>query len=201
MNAKKRIPGKPFLRLANPLLEDLEGKIWEKWQDLALVLCLKAEGDYRTIGDVKGVCGEALDHMMEEARKHLEETSVVDDIAHRTAEVLQEEGMDIRALEEELEEMEDSLITVITTQDAFNGAAAITLPSVQERLREKYGQYYIVPSSIHEMLAFPADIPAGLGINEMIRRTNIQEVPVRDWLGDHAYFYENGKITRVEDPE
>jgi len=202
MNAKKRIPGKPFLRLANPLLEDLEGKIWERWQDLALVLCLKAEGEYRTIGDVKDdICGEFLNHMLEEARKNLEETSVVDDIAHRAKTVLQEEGMDICAIAEDLEEMEDSLITVITTQDTFNGAAAITLPAVQEKLREKYGSFYIVPSSIHEMLAFPADIPAGLGINEMIRRTNIQEVPVRERLGDHAYFYENGRITRVEDPE
>lgn len=29
----------------------------------------------------------------------------------------------------------------------------------------------------------------------------VQEVPVREWLGDHAYFYENDRITRVEDPE
>ncbi|MBR3244077.1 MAG: hypothetical protein IKF90_15500, partial [Parasporobacterium sp.] len=47
-------------------------------------------------------------------------------------------------------------------------------------------EIYIIPSSVHECLALPANIPAE-EVNAMIQEINRTEVKLEDRLGDHAY--------------
>ena len=198
---KNRMAGEPFLRLVNPMLVDLNGKIWEEWQDLALVLCMKAGGtdEYSTIGDVSDeVCGEERDRMLQEARKNLEESCILRKLGQAIAEMSRElSGED----EWDFDETVFGEATVITTQDNFCGASAITLPSVQEQLRQRYGSYYIIPSSVHEVIVLPHHIGNGMRneyLRSMIMDINISEVAVKDWLGDHAYICEDGVIRSAE---
>ena len=77
---------------------------------------------------------------------------------------------------------------VITNDTAFQGAAAITDPEVLAGAYDLIGseEIYIIPSSVHECLALPANIPAE-EVNAMIQEINRTEVKLEDRLGDHAY--------------
>lgn len=66
--------------------------------------------------------------------------------------------------------------------------------------REKLGarSYYVIPSSIHEVLFIPADsFWERDEVQCMLRLTNQGEVSEDEWLNDHLYFY-NGKTGEIE---
>lgn len=89
---------------------------------------------------------------------------------------------------------------VLTNKDKCMGAAAILYPGVLESCAETMGgDYYLLPSSIHEFLLAPA---SGIGPDELrtlIRDINQTVVPLNEVLADHAYLYsvEEKKITIV----
>lgn len=83
---------------------------------------------------------------------------------------------------------------VITNQKITYGAPLILLPEVQEELAEVFapygGDYFLIPSSVHEMIAVPvADSPEDL--LELIRQINFGEIPVEDRLSNSAYRYDS----------
>ena len=71
------------------------------------------------------------------------------------------------------------------------GAAAIVNPTVREAVWEEIGNYYIIPSSIHEVLVFPEDGIDPEEINNMIKEVNSDEscISKDEILSDHAYYY------------
>ena len=51
----------------------------------------------------------------------------------------------------------------------FWGAAALFYPGVMDRLREMLGDFYVIPSSVHELLLLPITADADpKNISEMI---------------------------------
>lgn len=90
------------------------------------------------------------------------------------------------------------------TQDGCElGAALIENKEVLQRAYELLGRnYYIIPSSVHELIIFPDTVP----INEkelcrMIRAVNMQDVREEERVCDLAYYYDgkNGRISNVID--
>lgn len=71
---------------------------------------------------------------------------------------------------------EDVLMYIITTADKCNGAAALLDTEYLMELRERFGDYYIIPSSRHELILVPATIADSLGQHTSDMRTMIQEV-------------------------
>lgn len=71
------------------------------------------------------------------------------------------------------------------------GAAAIANPTVRDTILERIGNYYIIPSSIHEVLAFPEEEIDPEEINNMIKEVNSDEscISEDEILSDHAYYY------------
>lgn len=84
-------------------------------------------------------------------------------------------------------------IIVVTTEDQIKGAAALFYPGVMDRLAGKVdGDYYVLPSSIHEVLVYPnrGDRTAD-DLQGMIGYVNATEVSPEDQLSDKAYHYDS----------
>lgn len=87
---------------------------------------------------------------------------------------------------------------VLTNKYRSNGAACIAYPHVAEMIgRIIRKDYYILPSSVHELIIVPySETLSWRGMNEMIREINATQVADEEVLSDHAYFYDRktGKI-------
>ena len=72
-----------------------------------------------------------------------------------------------------------------------NGAAAILNDDVRQEIAEKVGDFYMLPSSIHETLIIPKD--AGMEFKEleqMVQEVNQTQVAPGERLSDHVYEYD-----------
>lgn len=207
MQENTMVSGRPYLRLANPKLEDLEELIWEPWQDLALVLCVKGKTEHGTFcisipKDARGLEKIDIENMVKNARETLAEVAEINGmremVGKYAGDISQEDVTDLELAEimDWFEETGKEMLTV-TTADGINGASAITLPEIQQGLQRRLGDFYIIPSSIHEMLCFSAQDTDPSGLNDMIMQVNIAEVETVDWLGDHAYICRNGVISSI----
>lgn len=82
---------------------------------------------------------------------------------------------------------------VVTCEDHYYGASAILYPGVAEQVKEKiYGDdFYLVPASVHEMLAVPkalCDDPQHL--TGLVKMVNQQDVPEDQRLSNSIYEYD-----------
>lgn len=133
---------------------------------------------------------------------HLEELGISCDELHEiayknTREVYPPE---LRSMREKLKELKetDALpvkrnpsdeLYVLTNKVGQYGAVNILYPDIAEKAREIIGgDYYIIPSSVHECLLISKDCgPSAKNIGEMIREINMKQVEREEWLSDHAY--------------
>ena len=78
---------------------------------------------------------------------------------------------------------------VLTNEMGQYGAVNILYPDITEKMREIIGgDYYIIPSSVHECLLISKECsPTPKHIGEMIREINMTQVDREEWLSDHAY--------------
>lgn len=81
---------------------------------------------------------------------------------------------------------------VISNREKVNGAAVILNDEVREKIAEEIGgDYFILPSSIHELLALRKE--DGMDYHElegMVRDINQNEVSPEERLSDHVYEYD-----------
>lgn len=88
--------------------------------------------------------------------------------------------------EEKLEEM-----NVLTNQSKIDGAAVILHPGVLENIADRiHGNYYVVPSSVHECLVMPKDVIDLEYLNDMIHEVNRDAVSQEEVLSETAYEYD-----------
>ncbi|MBR0148675.1 MAG: hypothetical protein IJM23_05695 [Lachnospiraceae bacterium] len=81
-------------------------------------------------------------------------------------------------------------LCVMSTNEAY-GAIAMLRKDVIKAFTERIGRdVYIIPSSVHELLLYPANENAMVPeINSMINEVNRNVLNPMDVLSDHAYFY------------
>ena len=82
-------------------------------------------------------------------------------------------------------------MTVLTTRGAVNGAGVIFCDNVLRKIWEKVGDFYVLPSSVHEVLIVP--VAYGIGrdeLTEMVRAVNRDEVAPEDQLSDQVYLFD-----------
>ena len=80
---------------------------------------------------------------------------------------------------------------VLTNDTKVNGAAAILNDEIRQEIAEKVGDFYMLPSSIHETLIIPKD--AGMEFKEleqMVQEVNQTQVTPGERLSDHVYEYD-----------
>lgn len=89
-------------------------------------------------------------------------------------------------------EEEGCRMYVLTNSQKLNGAGSIFYPGVLERFGEEHSKdFFLLPSSIHEMILIPA--VRGIveeDLQEIVRYTNQEVLAKGDFLSDHVYYYE-----------
>ncbi len=92
---------------------------------------------------------------------------------------------------------------VLTNEQQICGATALIYEGVPEIFAKAVGgDYYILPSSIHELLLIPAgELPKNpCQLCGMVRTVNAEVVSPRDILSDSVYYYDKTKsILRIFD--
>lgn len=87
---------------------------------------------------------------------------------------------------------------VITNQSGINGATVILYDGILQKLYDTFeGDYYILPSSIHEVLAVPCDCAISKeDLVKMVQEINDTCVRADEVLSDHIYYY-NGETEEL----
>lgn len=89
-------------------------------------------------------------------------------------------------------------ILVATNTFGVNGAYCILYKEVLENIADKLGgDFYILPSSIHEILAVPAGTASSKELAQMVLEVNQTEVLLEERLSNHVYYY-NQKTHKIE---
>lgn len=170
--------------------ELLEHAAHKKILDLALIACIpisetKAVAISESLMDELEISGEEL------IRDALENTAAV---RPKTIKTLTDQMLEIEPdLADEFGSIprdEDDMI-VVTNQMIRYGAAALMYPGTLEEVSEMVGgDYYILPSSVHEVIILKPELaPDVAELNAMICSINQVEVMDEDQLADHAYYY------------
>ena len=82
---------------------------------------------------------------------------------------------------------------VLTNEKGLNGAACILDRSLLKRLSRTVGKaFYILPSSIHELIILPTDECDCAGdLRDIVRSVNNTQLSAEDVLSDEVYFYDS----------
>lgn len=104
--------------------------------------------------------------------------------------------------DEDLEPLpEDDTIYVMTNLSRFHGANTILSHDALEMLADRLGtnDFYILPSSIHEVLAVRVtdDPYQARQLQVMVEEVNATQVAPDEQLCDGVFRYQNGSLTRV----
>lgn len=90
---------------------------------------------------------------------------------------------------------------VLSNEKRCQGATAILYPgTLAEAARRLGGSFYILPSSIHEVILMPDDGKSnGKDLHEMIADINRSQLQEEEVLSDYAYRYDvvTGKVMEV----
>lgn len=98
-------------------------------------------------------------------------------------------GMSLSEMEQRPRRMQP-ILYLVTNQRQINGATAILFPDKMKALAE-YLQtdLYILPSSIHELLAFPKTLNMAEKLKEIVHDINVTSVQRAEVLSDEVYLY------------
>lgn len=186
----------------------LEDKPYTKLEDLAVIyqVFVGNAGDSMasiTITDeIMKRYGITLDELHEQAMQNMDTLqpyslkSLSDIVADMYAEriVEDQQGIDFdEAREMSVVMMPEMPVTmyVLTTDSMINGAAAILNDTARQEIAEKLGDFYVLPSSIHEVMIVPKSTGRSLEELElMVRSVNSSEVEPDEVLSDHVYEYD-----------
>ncbi len=113
---------------------------------------------------------------------------MVEDIMHNNG-ISKEEAL------EEIESMlppEDETMYCLSNTSKLYGAAAILVKANLERIAEQIGgNFYVIPSSVHEVLIIPQNVGySRMELELIVREVNETQVSLEDQLSDHMYEYD-----------
>lgn len=113
-----------------------------------------------------------------------------------TQRLLPYEFQTMRAVIAELADLEEDngedCLFVLTNCLRSFGASAVLYPGCLVEIGKYLGEnYYVLPSSVHEMLIVPASAAGGKkALSAMVAEINEMQVPPEEVLSDRAYFYD-----------
>ncbi|MBQ9766907.1 MAG: hypothetical protein IJW37_02220 [Lachnospiraceae bacterium] len=95
-----------------------------------------------------------------------------------------------RELEEMIRENRKPLFYVLTNTDKINGAAVILYEGLLKKLADRFESgFWVIPSSVHEVLLLLTTEETEETLNRMIREVNKTQLEPEDVLSDHVYYY------------
>ena len=100
---------------------------------------------------------------------------------------------EIRDAKERMDEAnQDNPLIVVTNETGIDGAVAVFYPGVMDQLGEEIkGDFFILPSSVHEIIVAPDDGRLSYSeLKEMVTEINETQVAPEDRLTDEVYHYD-----------
>ncbi len=92
------------------------------------------------------------------------------------------------------QQLRSNQLYVLTNHRKINGAAVILYPDMLEELAKRFsGGFYIIPSSVHEVLLLKEEEIGEERLNEMVREVNETQVEPEEVLTDHVFYYSSEK--------
>ena len=96
------------------------------------------------------------------------------------------------------EELERGTMLVLTNQEKSLGASFMLYDDMMQRVAENFdGDFYIIPSSIHELIAVKADGNDPEALMDMVESVNACCVDMKEQLSNQVYRYDS-LLHRVE---
>lgn len=92
------------------------------------------------------------------------------------------------------EEIQETALYVATNRSKTNGAAVLLYPDLLDSVGTLLGDYFVLPSSIHETLLLPAD--GGMepdALIQMVHEVNASVVAAEEVLSENVYRYDVAK--------
>lgn len=87
---------------------------------------------------------------------------------------------------------------VLTNSRFFWGAGALFYPGVIDRIHELLdGDFYVLPSSVHELILIAADDKDPQQLADLVRSANRSVVKEAEILADDLYMCRSGKLCRI----
>ena len=107
----------------------------------------------------------------------------------------------INPLKDEYAACPDETMYILTNESGLNGAGVLFYPDMQKRLGEILrGSYYVLPSSLHEVIVMPEKSAPGLGeLEDMVKSANRTVVEPQDILSDRVFMFdvEKGRLAEA----
>ncbi len=174
----------------------------QELEDLSLTLALcfpldgrREDGSVEVTDELMGIWGMEEETLFQQAWRNMEK---------RQPPVLQDMGAmfgNLLAGGADFSHKTEGQMFVLTNQGMRYGASALACPGVMEKISRLFPEgFYILPSSIHEVLIVPKDgelVPKELG--NLVREVNQIEVSSDEVLSDRVYEFdrEKGKIRQI----
>lgn len=209
----EEVRGKIIPRLINADTNSvyLEDKPFTRVEDLAIVYAVVVDMNEDGAGMVTindrlmnewGTSPEelhdiAMVNVAEQYPSHLE--SIQDTLIKMTTHGLMEhEGMSYEEAREAAEGLipmgvPNNVMYVYTNSVGHNGAIGIMCEGEMEKIAEKVGgDFYVLPSSIHELIVVPkTDEMSYQELEMMVHEVNTTQVSPQDRLSEHVYQYDS----------
>ena len=89
-----------------------------------------------------------------------------------------------------LSENSQNYMWALTNRQSLYGAAAVLSENILKDFAEKHGSFYVIFSSVHEVLLVPTPDDSNIStITEINQHINATQVRADEILGTKAYFY------------
>lgn len=110
--------------------------------------------------------------------------------------ILTDEGMDKEMAEAMIMEQGTTPLRVLSNENRIDGAALIVCPEVLKAVQKEIGEdFYILPSSIHEVLIIPkSEMDDVEALKTMVESVNQSDVPLEDRLSDNVYEFDGHNL-------
>lgn len=183
--------------------ERLQGAVYQKQGDFALTYYViiasneKGEAVYQIKEDMVerwGVDQETVhnDALLADKKRGVTLKDIDDVLGNYFYGSSVQENLLLR--EEPLDLDSDSpYLFVLSNESGQNGAGVLYQPGVMEKIADLMdGDYYVLPSSIHELMILPANpnIQAET-LQSFVREINANKVDIEDQLSDKVQYYDN----------
>lgn len=93
----------------------------------------------------------------------------------------------------------DNGMWMLSNTSKTNGAGAMFVPNVLKAVAKRVNKetFYILPSSIHEVLIVTLPVPRVESLKELVEDVNTTQVSPKDKLSDSVYFYNGKTVEKV----
>ena len=164
----------------------------KRFRDLAITYHVMVDAEFSGLAAVM-VNNDLLEHFgISEKQLHEDALKNSERILHARIERVND-FLDRAGFAREEQEVlgRDMQMSVITNSVGIDGASAFFYPGVAEKIAAEIGgSYYILPSSIHELIALPVKFSSDWRTLEfMVRQINRFQVAPENQLSDHVYRY------------